>query len=233
MPFTNGETPGLETCCSGWCDKEDKETWSWSPSRKTSSFAVPVFVLVAVPPKVVPGKTHKGDKTIKQDPVTTGPFTLTRKLRWMDFVQLVAETINVQMENVSLNALTWHFQNKSSQALPLKSEDSFDVMRKQVKSLKDPSSQIIFVNHPIIKTTLEQVPPTVMPIGTDGVWDQKVSSILCDLCSIMLNIFSFYIKAWLRWATSSNNTYFRRVLPTFGMFSTPRHSLLSVFSAVK
>ena len=41
---------------------------------------------------------------------------------------------------------------------------------------------------------------------------------------------SSYIKAWLRWATSSDNTYLRRVLPTFGMFSTPRHSLLSVFS---
>ena len=82
------------------------------------------------------------------------------------------------MSKWRMSASTWHFQNKPSQALPLKSEDSFDVMRKRVKSLKDPSSQIIFVNHPIIKTRLEQVPPTVMPIGTVGVWDEKVSSIL-------------------------------------------------------
>lgn len=163
---------------AGVTAKKTKKRGPGRPPAKKLPFAVPVFVLVTVPPKVVPGKTHNGDKTVKQDPVTTGPFTLMRKLRWMDFVQLVAETIDVQMENVSLNALTWHFQNKPSQALPLKSEDSFDIMRKRVKSLKDPSSQIIFVNHPIIKTRLEQVPPTVMPIGTVGIWDEKVSSIL-------------------------------------------------------
>lgn len=166
---------------AGVTAKKTKKRGPGRPPAKKLPFAVPVFVLVTVPPKVVPGKTHKGDKTVKQDPVTTGPFTLMQKLRWMDFVQLVAETIDVQMENVSLNALTWHFRNKPSQALPLKSEDSFNVMRKRVKSLKDPSSQIIFVNHPIIKTRLEQVPPTVMPIGTVSVWDQKVSSILHEL----------------------------------------------------
>ena len=148
------------------------------PPKKKLPFAVAVFVLVAVPPKVVPGKTHKGDKTIKQDPITAGPFTLTRKTRWKDSVQLVAEAIDIQIENISLNAMTWHFQNKSSHALPLKSEDGFDVMRTQVKSHKDPSSQIIFVNHPMIKKRFEQdITPAVNHVGTDNVWNQKVSSI--------------------------------------------------------
>ena len=95
---------------AGVTAKKTKKRGPGHPPAKKSPFAVPVFVLVAVPPKVVPGKTHKGDKMVKQDPVTTGPFTLMQKLRWMDFVQLVAKTIDVQMENVSLNALTWHFQ---------------------------------------------------------------------------------------------------------------------------
>jgi hypothetical protein len=48
--------------------------------------------------------------------------------------------------------MTWHYQNKANQALPLKSESIFDVKWKNVKSPKDASLQVIFVNHPIVKT---------------------------------------------------------------------------------
>ena len=153
------------------------------PAKKSRRFAVPIFVLVAVPPKIIPGKTHKGDKTVKQNPITAGPFSLTQKTRWVDFVALVANTIGVEKENVNLNTMTWHYQNKASQALPLKSEGSFDVMRKNVKSLKDASSQVIFVNHPIVKTRLLDVElevtetPVTRTMGNTGIWDKKVSSI--------------------------------------------------------
>ena len=45
MPSTNEETSGLETCRSGWCDKEDKDTWSWSSSCKKVAVCCPGLYL--------------------------------------------------------------------------------------------------------------------------------------------------------------------------------------------
>lgn len=53
-------------------------------------------------------------------------------------------------KDVLRNAMTWYYQNKANQALPLKSEGSFDVKWKNVKSPKDASLQVIFINHPIV-----------------------------------------------------------------------------------
>ena len=44
------------------------------------SFSVPVYVEIAIPPKLKPGKTYKGNKMEKQEPRMEGPFTLTRNM---------------------------------------------------------------------------------------------------------------------------------------------------------
>ncbi|KAF8334781.1 hypothetical protein F5887DRAFT_1079491 [Amanita rubescens] len=79
-----------------------------------------------------------------------GPVS-DKKLKDSHAVKVMPNAIGVEKENVGLDAMAsaWHYQNKANQALPLKSEGSFDVMWKNVKSLKDAPSQVIFINHPI------------------------------------------------------------------------------------
>ena len=64
------------------------------------SFNVPVYVEMAVPPKLKPGKTYKGNKMEKQEPRMEGPFTLTRKMSWEAFLIAILNTVDEELENL-------------------------------------------------------------------------------------------------------------------------------------
>jgi hypothetical protein len=49
-------------------------------ARANKDFLVPVYLEIAQEPVLMKGKTHKGDKFVKQPPITDGPFHLTRAL---------------------------------------------------------------------------------------------------------------------------------------------------------
>jgi hypothetical protein len=61
-------------------------------------FTVPVFVEIAKPPQLVRGKTHKGDKWVKQQPRTEGPFNLTQEMTWDTFLGEVSEVAGIVFE---------------------------------------------------------------------------------------------------------------------------------------
>jgi hypothetical protein len=112
------------------------------------AFLVPVFLEIAQEPVLMRGKTHKGDKFIKQPPITDGPFHLTRKTTWEKFRKEVADIAGIDKENFSTisEGLKWSFQKKCP--LPLKDEMGFKTLMLQVKGMKDPNSAIIIVSLP-------------------------------------------------------------------------------------
>jgi hypothetical protein len=111
-------------------------------------FSVPVYLEIAQEPVLVRGRTHKGDKFVKQPPIIDGPFHLTRKMTWERFVVEVTEIAGIEKENFSTvcEGLKWSFQKK--RPLPLKDETGFKTLMLQVKGMKDPDSAIIILSLP-------------------------------------------------------------------------------------
>jgi len=112
---------------------------------KTRRFAVPVYVEVAQLPVLKRGKTFKGDRYVKQPATAEGPFTISQKTTWNDFLAEVAEVAGINAENInaSITSMTWSFQKKNP--LPLTGTSGFKTMVQQIKVLKDPESAIILV----------------------------------------------------------------------------------------
>lgn len=65
------------------------------------------------------GQMHKGDKFIKQPPLTDGPFHLSSKMTWPDFVENVVKVAKITKENLgpTIADMKWSFQKKTG--LPL------------------------------------------------------------------------------------------------------------------
>ena len=117
-------------------------------ARANKDFLVPVYLEIAQEPVLMRGKTHKGDKFVKQPPITDGPFHLTRKMTWEIFRKEVADIAGIGKENFGTisEGLKWSFQKKCP--LPLKDEMGFKTLMSQVKGMKDPNSAIIIVSLP-------------------------------------------------------------------------------------
>ncbi|KAG2150929.1 hypothetical protein DEU56DRAFT_714345, partial [Suillus clintonianus] len=106
-------------------------------------FSVPVYVEIAQPPVLERGKTPKGDKFVKQPPVSDGPFNITPKMSWHQFVDEIVVFANVERENIDMSSTKWSFQKKNP--LPLKDAIGYETMKKQIRGMKDPDSAIIIV----------------------------------------------------------------------------------------
>lgn len=113
----------------------------------TRSFNVPVYVEIAVPPKLKPGKTYKGNKMEKQEPRMEGPFTLTHKMSWGAFLTAISNTVDEDIENLVTEDMKWGIQRKGR--YPLVNRVGYDAMHKQIVAQKDPSSLIIMVYLPM------------------------------------------------------------------------------------
>jgi hypothetical protein len=117
---------------------------------QSRQFLVPVFVEMAVAPKLVRGRTPRGDKFVKQPPSTEGPFSLTQGIDWDAFVTEIARVVRLDKENLVVSTMTWSFQRKA--VLPLTNEGGYKTMIQQIRVLKDPSSAIIVVSLPMPQT---------------------------------------------------------------------------------
>jgi len=95
-------------------------------------FLVPVFVETARDPILTRGRTHKGDKFVKQLPLTDGPFHLSSKMTWPDFVENVVKVAKITKENLGpvIADMKWSFQKKTG--LPLTDVTGFQTMLQQV-----------------------------------------------------------------------------------------------------
>jgi len=125
---------------------KDRSTTKVTPSH---SFDAAVFVSIEQPPEMVRGKTHRSDKLVPKKPRIEGPFTLTKSMRWTQFLDEVAECMDIDKENIQLDGMTWAFQ-RQKEPLPLSTEQGFKTMREQVKA-KGQSATVVFVYHPISK----------------------------------------------------------------------------------
>ncbi|KAG1728652.1 hypothetical protein EDB19DRAFT_1832669 [Suillus lakei] len=106
-------------------------------------FSVPVYVEIAQPLVLERGKTPKGDKFVKQPPVSDGPFNIAPEMSWHQFVDEIVVFANVERENIDMSSTKWSFQKKNP--LPLKDAVGYETMKKQIRGMKDPDSAIIIV----------------------------------------------------------------------------------------
>ncbi|KAG6904821.1 hypothetical protein DXG01_006953, partial [Tephrocybe rancida] len=113
-----------------------------------SSFSVAVYVKIAVHPVLQKGKTKRGDKMVKQDPKTFGPFTLMHMTKWKPFLKDLASTAWVDKENIPLDMMVWSMGGKKM--LPLTNKAGFKAMQQQIKSAKDSNSVVIILYLPPI-----------------------------------------------------------------------------------
>lgn len=111
-------------------------------------WSVSVFVEIASPPKLQTGKTPRGDKFVNMPATMGGPFIFMRKMGWEKFLEEVAEIVDIDVENLGLEGMTWGFQEKKAK-LPLTNEHGFEALRNQIKNHCDLSSVIVIVYHPI------------------------------------------------------------------------------------
>jgi hypothetical protein len=131
--------------------KDDSDTKITS----SHSFDASVFVSIEQPPEMVRGKTHRTDKLVPKKPRIEGPFTLTKSMRWTQFLDEVAECMDIDKENMHLDRMTWAFQ-KQKEPLPLSTEQGFKTMQEQV-SAKGQAATVVFVYHPISKKAGRQL----------------------------------------------------------------------------
>lgn len=74
---------------------------------------------------------------------------LTKSMQWTQFLDEVAECMDIDKENIHLDGMMWAFQ-KQKEPLPLSTEQGFKTMREQVRA-KGQSATVVFVYRPISK----------------------------------------------------------------------------------
>ena len=145
-----------------------------------ADFSIPVYVEIAVPPKLKPGKTYKGNKMEKQEPRMEGPFSLTRNMSWGAFLVAISNAVDEDIENLSIGNMKWGIQRKGR--YPLSDRVGYIAMHKQIATQKEPSSLIIMVYLPMPKVSGRkqgQVDEHDMPVEQDNShWGQKVEYII-------------------------------------------------------
>ena len=141
-------------------------------------FLVPVYLEIAQEPVLTRGKTHKGDKFVKQPPITDGPFHLTRRTTWEKFRREVADIAGIDSDSDKENfsaickGLKWSFQKKSP--LPLKDETGFRTLMLQIKAMKDPNSAIIIVSLPPLARSGHKARESEVNVSTDTQHDSTM-----------------------------------------------------------
>ena len=150
-----------------------------------ADFNIPVYVEIAMPPKLKPRKTYKGNKMEKQEPRMEGPFSLTHNMSWGAFLTAISNAVDEDIENLSIGNMKWGIQKKGR--YPLANWEGYVAMHKQIAMQKEPSSLIIMVYLPMPKVPKRsgQKQGQVdeydedMPVEQDNSrWGQKVGYII-------------------------------------------------------
>jgi hypothetical protein len=136
--------------------RKDKE------NRPPKGFDVSAVVEVARPPLHVRGKTIKGHKWVKQEPMRLGPFRFNERTGWTNFLQQVHKTAYISEDQMVLNGMTWRMNKSANSALPLTDSGGYWTMMQQILSLRDSLSVILIIGHPIPN---EDVPDKEVPVS--------------------------------------------------------------------
>ena len=85
---------------------------------------------------------------MKQDPIREGPFAITQKMKWAEFLEEVVDLADIEKENINtaITSMTWSFQRKNP--LPLTNTLGYDTMMQQIKVLKELEGAIVLVALP-------------------------------------------------------------------------------------
>lgn len=115
---------------------------------KRPSFVVPCYVLVPQHPLVILGKTIKGNKSHKQPPETVGPFDLTPKTTWKDFIRGIRKAAGLGKNRVKVMCAGMKWGMKKAGTLPLSDIRGYMTMLQQITARKDVDSLMVFVTLP-------------------------------------------------------------------------------------
>jgi hypothetical protein len=94
------------------CPHKEKE-------NQLKGFKVSAVVKIAQLPKHVKGKTTKGNKWVKQEPLRLGPFSFTEWTSWFKLLEEVQRTAYISKEQIVLTAMTWCPNKSTNNSLPL------------------------------------------------------------------------------------------------------------------
>jgi hypothetical protein len=130
--------------------------------NQPKGFEVSAVVEIAQPPKHVKGKTAKGNKWVKREPLRLGPFSFTERTSWSEFLEEVRRTAYISEEQMVLTAMTWRPNKSTNNSLPLTDLGGYRAMVRQIVASKDPSNTIVIISHPLPK---ENVPNMEVPVS--------------------------------------------------------------------
>lgn len=125
--------------------RKDKE------NQPPKGFDVSVVIEVAQPLLHVKGKTYKGNKWVKQEPIKLGPFRFNESMSWLEFLEQVGKTAFITEHQMVLSGMTWRTNKSANSALPLTGPGGYQTMVQQLLSMKDPSSAVLIIGHPVPK----------------------------------------------------------------------------------
>lgn len=119
------------------------------PRKETrTSFVVPCYIEIPQPPRVVPGRTVKGDKSYKQAPKTVGPIDLTSKTAWEPFVRAIMMEAELGKDKIKAMCAGMKWGLKKAGTLPLNDPRGYLTMLQQISARKDVDSLMVFVTLP-------------------------------------------------------------------------------------
>ena len=156
---SNDELPLLKKRhCGHPC--KDKE------NQPPKAFNVSAIVEVARPPLHVKGKTPKGHKWVKQEPIQLGPFQFNERTSYSEFLGLVHKAVYISEDQMVLNNMTWCTNKSANSAMPLTDSGGYWTMVQQILAMKDPLSAVLIVGHLVPKTNVldAEVPVSVFII---------------------------------------------------------------------
>lgn len=101
------------------------------------------------PAKLVRGKTAKGNKEVKTDPITKGPATVQSDVAWNTLVEKVAELMDIRSERVRVDTMSWRLlQKPNAKPLPLQNPAGLEEMIRTLRAMPGAESVLLTVCPP-------------------------------------------------------------------------------------
>jgi hypothetical protein len=97
-----------------------------------------LLITILQPPKRIRTSNRK-TKLEKQEPLSFGPVNVTSNITWLEFLQLIAKTLQCQPNHLKTTLFEWHWlKPASSPWLPLQSEGGLISLLNKVTTKPEP-----------------------------------------------------------------------------------------------
>jgi hypothetical protein len=83
-------------------------------------------------------------------------------MSWSEFLKHVGKTAYITEHQMVLSGMTWRTNKSASSALPLTGPEGYQIMIQQLLAMKEPSSSVLIIGHPVPK---EDSPEREIPVG--------------------------------------------------------------------